>query len=173
MATLSLIISAIAIIVSLLSPLISLWIGEEIRKKNYQREREDKLLEKLVASRDALYSTDFLSALNSIDFVFFRNDKIKELVKNLHRAYANKENITVSNQRIVELIYEICKYRKYNVTEYEIQNLFTSTSNTPIKVQDSPPQNSSVTSGQDNGGGDLGPISKTASSITADYLSTQ
>ena len=170
METLSLIISIIAVIAS---PLIALWVGEKIRRNNYQKEREDKLLENLIAFRNVPHSRDFLSAINSIDFVFFKNEKIKELVKNLHRAYINKEDITVINQRIVELIYKLCKYRKYNITEYEIQNLFTLTSNTPIKVQDSLPQNPSSTSGHNNGGENLRPISKTTLSITADYLSTQ
>jgi len=162
-----LIISIIAVIVS---PLIALWVGEEIRRNNYQRKREDKLLEKLIAFRYMLHSTDFLSAFNSINFVFSKNEKIKELVKDLHRARTNnKEDITVINQRIVELIYEICKYRKYNITEYEIQNLFIPISNTPIRTQDSLPQNPSSTSGH-NDGENLRSISRSTMSITASYL---
>ncbi|MEK7177652.1 MAG: DUF6680 family protein [Patescibacteria group bacterium] len=167
METLSLIISIIAVIAS---PLIALWVGERIRKNNYQREREDKLLEKLIASRFVPHSTDFLSALNSIDFIFSKNNKIKELVKNLHRAYINKEDITVINQRIVELIYEVCKYREYNITEYEIQNLFIPIAvNIPIRGQDSLPQNLHSTSGH-NDGENLRSISRSTMSITANYL---
>lgn len=165
------IISIIAVIISpVIATLIAIWIGEEIRKKNYQKEREDKLLEKLIANRYIFGSIEFLSALNSIDFVFFNNERIKELVKNLHRAYINKENLTVINQRIVELIYEICKYKKYNITEYEIQNLFIPIQNQAIQNPSS--QNPSSTSGQSNNEDKPIATSNSITSITASYLSS-
>lgn len=121
----------ISIIAILLSPAIavgvSAWISEKMRWRNYQKEREDRVLENLIAFRYVVHSSQFLSALNSVIYVFHEDEKIKGLVKNLHRAYGNRENITIINQRIVELIHEICKYKKYKITEYEIQNLFQPT----------------------------------------------
>ena len=72
----NIIIAIIGVFIS--SPIIAIWVGEKIRKKNYQAEREDKLLEKLIANRYGVGSSEFLSALNSIDFVFSNNLKTKE-----------------------------------------------------------------------------------------------
>ncbi len=126
----------ISIFAVIISPLIAIWVGEEIRKNNYQKEREDRLLEKLVANRYMIYSDEFLGALNSINFVFSRNEKIKELVKNLHRAYVNKEDVDIVNQRMVELIYEICKYKRYNITDGNSNNSEqpTITSSSSVKL---------------------------------------
>lgn len=169
---LSIIISTIiSIIAVIISPIIAIWVGEKIRIKNYQKEREDKLLEKLIAYRYVLSSAEFLSALNSIDYVFYKNEKIKELVKNLHRAYTNKENILTINQRVVELIYEICKYKKYNVTEYEIQNLFIPIKSSGVEMKDSFSQNPSSTSGQSKNEEKSITMSKSITSITGSYLS--
>ena len=162
--TLSLIVSIIGVIIS---PAIAIFIGEEIRKRNYQKEREDRLLEKLIANRYGIGSSEFISALNSIDFVFSNNFKIKELVKNLHRAYINKESATVANQRIVELIYEICRYKNYNITEYEIQNLFI-----PIQSQvvpQNPVQNLPSTAGNGTTNEHSLIVSNSTTSITGGY----
>jgi len=165
----STVISIIAVLISpIIATLLAVWIGEEIRRKNYQKEREDKLLEKLIANRYIFGSVEFLSALNSIDFVFSNNKNIKELVKNLHRAYINKENVTVINQRIVELIYDICKYKKYNITEYEIQNLFIP-AQTQIIAQN-PTQNPPSTAGNSNNIQQSITTSNSEISVMGDYL---
>ena len=163
----NIIIAIIGVFIS--SPIIAIWVGEKIRKKNYQAEREDKLLEKLIANRYGVGSSEFLSALNSIDFVFSNNLKTKELVKNLHRAYINRENGNVVNQRIIELIYEMCRYKKYNITEYEIQNLFIPTESQI--VPQNPIQNPTSTTGNSNGQNEI--TSKSTESITASYLSSK
>ncbi len=167
---LSTIISIIAVIISpIIATLVAIWIGEQIRRKNYQKEREDKLLEKLVANRYMAYSEEFVSALNSINFVFSKNEKIKELVKNLHRAYINKESTDVTNQRLVELIYKICTYKGYNVTEYEIQNLFI-----PVQrqiIQNPSHQDPSSTAGNSSKSEQSETTSKSIMSITGGYLS--
>ena len=113
----------------LISPAIAtgvgLWIGEIMRARTYQKEREEKLLEQLMTYRYAMPSPGFLGALNSINQVFHKNLKIKSLVKDLHRAFSNTEVQSVLDQRIVELIYEICRHKGYDVTEHEIHNTFS------------------------------------------------
>ncbi|MCG2694817.1 hypothetical protein L6261_01915 [Candidatus Parcubacteria bacterium] len=118
-------INIIAVFISpVVATIVALWVGEKMRKRNYQDNAEDEVLRKLIAARHQMISSDFLSAINSINLVFHKNLKIKELVKNLYRAYRNKEDQGIVGQRIVELIYEICKHKHYKVTENEINNFF-------------------------------------------------
>ena len=116
------------IIAILLSPIIasiiSLWVGEKMRKKDRKKDEEYDICKKLIAYRYQLHSVEFLSALNSIVLVFHRDKDLKEMVKNLHHAYTNGENQKIIDQKIVELIYRVCKIAGYDVEEYEIVNLF-------------------------------------------------
>ncbi|MFC1638093.1 DUF6680 family protein [Patescibacteria group bacterium] len=115
----------LGIVAVIISPIIAVYVGETIQRNNYQRKREDKLITDLITYRNQASSSGFLGALNSIVLVFHENSKIKELVKSLHRAMMNSANQEVIDQMVVELIYEICKYKGYGVTENEIRNSFT------------------------------------------------
>ncbi len=120
----------------LLSPVVALWVGEIIRKRNRKEEEKYEVLKKLIAFRYQLHSPEFLSALNSIVLIFHENVKLKEMVKNLHHAYINGEKQKIIDQKIVELIFEICKVTGYDVEEYEITNLFQ-----PVSAIQSPVSN--------------------------------
>lgn len=114
----------VEVLAILLSPVIALWIGGIIRKRNRKKEEKYEILKKLIAFRYQLHSHEFLSALNSIILVFHDNKQLKEMVKNLHYAYTNGEKQEAIDQKIVELIFEASKITGYKVEEYEIKNLF-------------------------------------------------
>lgn len=116
----------IGIIAVIISPLIALWVGDMMRKKTDKHREEIEVLKNLISYRHHKGSSEFLSALNRIALIFDKNEKIKQQVKELWRSYTNKENPLVSKQKEVELVYEICKYKGYEVSEFEIDNFFVS-----------------------------------------------
>jgi len=115
-----------SIIAVLISPLIALWVGDMMRKRTEKHKEEIEVLKNLISYRHHKGSPEFLSALNRIELIFDKNEKIKQQVKELWRSYTNKENLLVSKQKEVELVYEICKYKGYDVSEFEIDNFFVS-----------------------------------------------
>lgn len=110
---------------AVLATWLAIGIGERIRKKNEKERREDKVLEDLIAYRNDLSSDRFLSALNRIPFVFHKNIKIRESTEDLHRAYTNEEKPGAIKDRIIKLISNISKTRKYHLSDSEIRNVFT------------------------------------------------
>lgn len=120
----------IGVVAVIMSPLIALWIGDVLRKRTDKNKEEIEVLKNLISYRHNKGSHEFLSALNRITLIFDKNEKIKQQVKELWRSYINKENLAVSKQKEIELVYEICKYKKYNISEFEIDNFF---------VHDGPP----------------------------------
>ena len=166
-------LNIIAIILSpIVAVLVSFWVGEKMRQRNYKEDRKDKILEKLIAFRHDVSSPNFLSAINSIILAFDDNDKIKELVRDLHRAYANKESQNIVDQKLVELIYAICKDRKYNITEHEIYNLFKPfVSQSVLKEVVQSSLSPSSTLGINAVASTAKVDSSTISSVTAGYLS--
>lgn len=116
----------IGIIAVIISPLIALWVGDVMRKKTDKNKEEIEVLKNLISYRHNKGSHEFLSAINRIGLIFDKNEKIKYQVKELWRSYINKENQAVSKQKEIELVYEICKYKGYNLSEFEIDNFFVS-----------------------------------------------
>lgn len=106
------------------SPLIALLAGDKMAKKSAKEREEYEVLRNLVSFRHEQISPEFLSALNRVILIFNKDEDIKQAVRELHRAYSNKENSTVITQRQVELINEICKYKGYDVSEFDIFNCF-------------------------------------------------
>lgn len=121
----------LGIITIIISPLIALWVGDVMRRRSEANKQEYELLKDLISYRYARGSQEFLCSLNRIGLVFNRNEKIKRLIKELWRSYVNSENRLVSNQKEVELIHEICKYKNFDISEFDIDNFFVS-KNSPV-----------------------------------------
>lgn len=114
----------IGVIAIIISPLVALWAGNKISKNTEKRREEYEVLKNIISYRHNKTSHEFLSALNRTTLIFDRNEKIKQLIRNLWQSYVNKENSLVSSQKEVELIHEICKYKGYSVSEFDINNFF-------------------------------------------------
>jgi len=116
----------IEIITVVVSPLTALWVADIMRKRTDKNKEENEVLRNLISYRHQKGSSEFLSAINRIALTFDKNGKIKQQVKELWRSYTNKENPVVSRQKEIELVYEICKCKGYDISEFEIDNFFVS-----------------------------------------------
>lgn len=145
--------TAMSIGAVLLAPVIAIIVGEYLRQRTEKQREEYETLKALVSFRHITGSQEFLGALNRVILVFDKNSEIKNLVKELWNGYVNGENSVVSKRRQVELIYEICKHMKRDVTEFEIDSFFipaTPTSIPPTSLPSSSQNPNSTVSNNNN-----------------------
>src|SRR3989344_9014061 len=107
------IINIIAIIIS---PLVAVPVGEILRKRNFKKESELRILNNLVSYRHKVESDEFLSALNSLK-LFYKNEGLNnlsfELRKSFQRQDASGEGDKGSSALIAKIIKKVCELEKF------------------------------------------------------------
>ena len=112
----------------LIAAIIAVWIGEMLRKRNFQKETKLKLLHNLIAYRHKIESDEFLSSLNSIK-LFYNNKELDVMVFELRKSFEERDRGNISNEEsnilIAKIIKKICELEKfYHITIEDIDNLF-------------------------------------------------
>lgn len=92
----------------LIAAIIAVWIGEMLRKRNFQKETKLKLLHNLIAYRYKIESDEFLSSLNSIK-LFYNNKELDVMVFELRKSFEERDRGNISNEESNILIAKIIK----------------------------------------------------------------
>ena len=107
----------------LIAALIAVWVGEWLRKRNFQKETRLKLLRNLVAYRHRVESDEFLTSLNSLK-LFYNNQELDSMLFELKKSF-EMNNINGSNILIVKIIRKICVLENFkHIKISDIDNLF-------------------------------------------------
>jgi hypothetical protein len=104
----------------IISSLLSGLVGVLITICHYERQEKRKIklqvLQQLLGNRHDLTGQEFTEALNQILVTFYDAPKVLYALKNLHEAAANFSTPPdLMNQRMVELIKEICRHLNINI----------------------------------------------------------
>lgn len=132
------------IIKDLLSPLIvGLVVGYilwRIGNRGEERKLKAESIRDLMTHRGDYASTDFRKALNKVAIIFHDQGKIRAQVRELYdtiNAPSPRSEKTV--RAIVGLIYNLCQDNGFNkLTEYDIDQSFLDSKQTPDASQDDP-----------------------------------
>jgi len=122
------IITIISIAAIIISPIIAIYIGELLRKRNFKKEKRLAILNDLVAYRHKLESDQFISALNLIK-LFYKDKYLNSIIFEFRNKIIARDQgqgyETSINVLIVKLIKRLCELEKFDyITEEDINNLF-------------------------------------------------
>ncbi len=112
----------------LIAAIIAVWVGEILRKRNFQKETRLKLLHNLVAYRHKIESDEFLSSLNSLK-LFYNDRELNNMVFELRKSFQERDRDGIvdkeSNVSIAKIIKKVCELEKFHhITIEDIDNLF-------------------------------------------------
>jgi len=124
----------VALISSLISSLIAVWVGEKLRKRNFQKETRLTILYNLIFYRHKIESDEFLSSLNSLK-LFYNDNELNSMLFELRKSFQIRDNITNENNKkekekecdilITKIIKRVCELEKFNnIAIEDIDNLF-------------------------------------------------
>ena len=112
----------------LIAAVVAVWVGEILRKRNFQKETRLKILHNLIAYRHKVESDEFLSSLNSLK-LFYRDDELDNMIFELRKSFQMRDEGNVSEKEsnilIVKIIKKVCGLEKFShITIEDIDNLF-------------------------------------------------
>ena len=95
----------------LIAAVVAVWVGEILRKRNFQKETRLKILHNLIAYRHKVESDEFLSSLNSLK-LFYRDDELDNMIFELRKSFQMRDEGNVSEKESNILIVKIIKKAK-------------------------------------------------------------
>ena len=112
----------------LIAAVVAVWVGEVLRRRNFQKESRLKILRNLIAYRHKIGSDEFLSSLNSLK-LFYRDNELDNMIFELRKSFQmrdeGKVNEEKSNILIAKIIKRVCELEKFtHITIEDIDNLF-------------------------------------------------
>ena len=118
----------IEIIAVLLSPVIAVLIGEWLRNRNYNKEKREDLIRRILKYGYQLSSAytkgreEMLGALNEIKYWYFKYPDIKDLTFNVMNKMGEGETV---QEDFISLIQKIAKKENHDLSREDIEKVFS------------------------------------------------
>lgn len=97
------------------------WIADKVRSREFVRHQRLELLRTLIAYRGDHRDIEFRKAMNSIVFLYPKDEELKTLVKKIWQGSAGVEE---QGKQVVELIHRVADQEGFHLTQSEINNFF-------------------------------------------------